>query len=383
MTPSETAQRLIDLIRQPSVTPEASGALDVVQAWLEPAGFSCHRLHFPAVGPDQVDNLFARFGTGSPHFAFAGHVDVVPAGDVSAWTTPPFAGTLSNGTITGRGAQDMKGGIAAFSTAALGFLHDTPGFDGSISLIITGDEEGPAIDGTVKMLGWMEANSHLPSHCLVGEPTCVETLGDTIKIGRRGSLNGVLVARGRQGHAAYPHRAANPVPALLKILTAFGQVLDTGTEHFAPSNLEITSVDVGNPAFNVIPAQARAQFNVRFNDNYSAASLEAWLRQQMACVDDPAIEVTLETSSNAESFITPPGRFTKQVSAAVQASTGTRPELSTGGGTSDARFITRYCPVVEFGPVGNTMHQIDEQIRVAELDRLTKVYREILARYFE
>lgn len=382
MSNDETADRLKNLIRQPSVTPQASGALDVVQSWLEPAGFICHRLRFPDAGPDWVDNLFARFGGGKPHFGFAGHADVVPVGDERAWSVPPFEGAVRDNAMIGRGAEDMKGGIAAFATAALGYLRDTPAFSGSISLIITGDEEGPAINGTEKMLGWMKSHDHLPSHCLVGEPTCVDALGDTIKIGRRGSLNGELEVVGRQGHVAYPHRAINPVPRLLEILTAFGDNLDAGTEHFEPSNLEITSVDVGNPALNIIPARARALFNVRFNDTYTPASLEAWLRQRLADGDTSEVQATLKTSSNAQSFLTPTGPFTDLVGAAVEAATGTRPGLSTGGGTSDARFITRYCPVVEFGLVGRSMHQIDEQVPLPELAGLAQAYRHILDRYF-
>jgi len=372
------------LVQVPSVTPDAGAALDLVQGWLEPRGFACRRLVFEADGTPDVDNLFARIGTGSPHFCFAGHLDVVPPGDVAAWSVPPFSAEIENGRLIGRGAEDMKGGVAAFLAAVIARVDaDHHESAGSISLLLTGDEEGPAVNGTKKVLDWMAKNDHLPDHCLVGEPTCVDSFGDVAKIGRRGSLNGHLKIVGHQGHVAYPDRAANPIPVAMQMLQTLIADLDDGTEHFAPSNLQITSVDTANPATNIIPAKTEARFNCRFNDLWNAATLEAELRRRLGVIDLGGITWTLETSSNAESFITPTGSFTDLVSAAVKEATGTVPALTTGGGTSDARFVTRYCPVIEFGLVGRTMHQVDENVSLADLEKLASVYQLILERYFQ
>jgi succinyl-diaminopimelate desuccinylase len=383
MAPSDAETLLRALIARASVTPHAGDALDLVEGWLAQRGFACERLVFSAPDTETVENLFARRGTGAPHFGFAGHLDVVPTGPEADWSVPPFAGEVVDGAIVGRGAEDMKGGVAAFLAAAFAFLEVTPGFGGSISLLLTGDEEGPAVNGTVKVLEWMAANGQVPDHCLVGEPTGIETLGDVAKIGRRGSLNGHLTVTGRQGHVAYPDRAENPVPKLLRLADALLAPLDQGTAHFEPSNLEITAIDTGNPAPNVIPGAIEMLFNCRFNDRWSSESLEAELRARLqSAAAGCGAAFRLETVSNAESFLTPVGPFSALVSGAVMEATGTRPALTTGGGTSDARFITGYCPVIEFGLVGRTMHQVDERVPLTELEALTRAYRLILDRYF-
>ena len=354
------------LIRCPSVTPQDAGAQSTLAEALERLGFTVTKLRF-----GQTDNLFARRGTHPPHFCFAGHTDVVPPG-ASNWHNAPFAGAIENGTLYGRGACDMKGGIAAFvaSVAQCGQLP------GSISLLITGDEEGPATDGTVRVLQWMEANGQIPDFCLVGEPTCVEHLGDTIKIGRRGSLNAGITAHGTQGHVAYPHRADNPVHRLVRALAALiAAPLDAGTDWFQPSSLQLTSIDVGNQATNVIPARATAALNIRFNDRHTGASLEAWLRAALA----PHLDrFDLAVSISGEAFLTQPGDQVRRLQQAVSATTGINPKLDTGGGTSDARFIARVCPVAEFGLVGTSMHQTDEHVPVTELRALTDTYAAIL-----
>jgi succinyl-diaminopimelate desuccinylase len=369
-----------DLIRCPSVTPAEAGALDYLQSVLEPAGFTCWRLPF-----EDVDNLFARIGTGAPHFCFAGHTDVVPAGDDAAWTQPPFSGTEIDSELYGRGAVDMKGGVACFVAAALDHVAGCGDeLSGSISLLITGDEEGPALNGTVKVLEWMAANGHVPDHSLVGEPTNPQQVGDTIKIGRRGSLNGILNVQGVQGHAAYPHRAVNPISAIARMLDRLASTpLDEGSAHFEPSSLVITSVDVGNPASNVIPARAQAMFNIRFNDLQTPASLA----EKITAICDEVQgqlggEVTLEFTQGGDCFLTEPGPLVDIVAGAIESATGARPELATNGGTSDARFIKNYCPVVEFGLVGQTMHQVDERVAVADLHLLTRIYGIMLERYF-
>ena len=371
------------LIAKPSVTPADAGALGTLETILATAGFATHRVTFAAPGTADIDNLYARLGTGAPHLLFAGHTDVVPPGAEAAWRHGPFAATVEDGVLYGRGAQDMKGGIAAFVAAALAFVAERGRPAGSIGLLITGDEEGPAINGTVKLLEWAHARGERFDHCIVGEPTSRDALGDMIKIGRRGSLNGRVVSRGRQGHVAYPAKAANPIPPLLSVLQALLAPLDAGTARFDASNLEITSIEVGNPAANVIPAQANAAFNIRFNDTWNDATLAAELRARAEAAADGA-DVELEfLPFNAPAFVTEPSPFTDLAIAAVQATVGRRPALSTTGGTSDARFIQAYAPVIELGLVGDTMHMVDERVPVADLAALTAIYRGILERYFE
>ncbi len=363
--PTPLAQALIAC---PSVTPADGGAQALIAAQLQALGFSVTHLPFGT-----TPNIFARIGAGGPHFCFAGHTDVVPPGD--AWAHDPFAGTIAGDTLYGRGACDMKGAVAAFIAAAATVLADGPP-RGSISLLITGDEEGPATDGTVRVLEWMAAHGQIPDCCLVGEPTNPERMGDVIKIGRRGSLNASIAVPGVQGHVAYPHLAENPVHPLVALLAELStHRLDDGTDWFQPSSLQVTSVDVGNPASNLIPAQARARLNIRFNDRHSGASLSAWLRQ-VAARHAPAAK--LEIAVSGEAFLTTPGPFTTLVSGAVAAATGRAPRLDTGGGTSDARFIARYCPVAEFGLVGASMHKADENVKLADLLLLTDIYARML-----
>ena len=371
------------LIRCPSVTPHDAGALAVLEHHFSAAGFATHRLRFSEPGTPDVDNLYARVGSGAPYLVFAGHTDVVPPGDHAQWRFDPFSAAVAEGMVYGRGASDMKAGIAAFAAAATAYVAEHGGVKGSIGFLITGDEEGPAINGTAKLLTWAEARGERFDHCLLGEPTCAERLGDAIKIGRRGSLNARLVVHGRQGHVAYPRRADNPIPHLLRLLDALiAAPLDQGTAHFEPSNLEIVTIDVGNPAMNVIPAKAHASFNVRFNDLWTPAALEAELARRCATAAPGARYDLSFEPCNALAFLTKPDRFTELVSEAVAARTGVKPALSTSGGTSDARFIRAYCPVVEFGPVGATVHMVDECIAVADLETLTEIYRDILERYF-
>ena len=368
------------LVRCPSVTPEDNGALGVLAAALNEAGFGTERVKFSAPGTPDIDNLYARIGTSAPYLVFAGHTDVVPVGDAARWRFDPFAAEVADGAIWGRGTADMKGGVAAFAAAACAFAaHGSP--QGSIGFLITGDEEGPAINGTEKLLRWAYDKGERFDHCIVGEPTSAKMLGDTIKIGRRGSLNATLNALGRQGHAAYPERADNPIPNLMRLLDALiAPPLDKGTAHFDPSNLEIVSVDTGNPAFNVIPAEVRARINVRFNDLWEPKKLEAELRQRLDAV---AARYALDWEPcNALAFLTEPHSFTKLVADPVEKKTGCRPMLSTSGGTSDARFIRAYCPVLEFGLLGTTAHMVDEHITVSELEGLTDIYATILEDYF-
>ncbi len=376
---------LQELIRCPSVTPAQGGALDYLQGLLSPAGFRCTRLPFAQAGTADVDNLFARLGSGGRHLAFAGHTDVVPPGDEASWSEPPFAGAIVDGVVYGRGACDMKGAVAAFAAAALDFQAQRgDDFVGSLSLIITGDEEGAAINGTAKMLPWMATHGHIPDDCLVGEPTCPEDLGDAIKIGRRGSLHFEVTVTGVQGHAAYPHKADNPIPKLARLIDRLAAAeLDTGTAHFDPSTVAVSSFDVGNPADNVIPGKAKARFNVRYNTEHSPQSLTRWVNrlcEKIAAEMGGRFHVA--TVESADCFLTEPGPFVEILSRAVERETGRRPVLSTSGGTSDARFIKDYCPVVEFGPVNETIHQIDERIPVAELEALTRIYRTVLDEYF-
>ncbi|WP_213739316.1 succinyl-diaminopimelate desuccinylase [Bradyrhizobium sp. dw_411] len=374
-----------DLVRCPSVTPADAGALGVLENILKAAGFEVHRVTFSEPGTADIDNLYARIGSSAPHISFAGHTDVVPAGDEAAWTQGAFSGDIKDGFLYGRGTVDMKGGIACSVAAALEYLADHGGQPkGSISFLITGDEEAIAINGTVKLLQWVKARGEILDHCVLGEPSNVETLGDCIKIGRRGSLSGTLYVDGIQGHVAYPHRAANPVPDIAGIVVALSQEpLDRGSAQFQASNLEFTSIDVGNTATNVIPAQARAKFNIRFNDLHSQESLRELVEQRVTKAAGNRIKarVTWEYS-NANVFVTKPGAFTDLAVAAIEAVTGRKPELSTSGGTSDARFISGYCPVIEFGLVGQTMHQVDERTPVSDLEKLTKIYRGMLDRYF-
>ena len=373
------------LIRCPSVTPEEGGALDYLTELLQTSGFQCHRLPFHENGTPDVDNLFARIGTHEPHLSFAGHTDVVPVGDEAAWTSPPFEPSVRDGNLVGRGAADMKGGIACFLAAALDYVEDQGGnLPGSISFIITGDEEGPAINGTVKMLEWLKTNNELLDHCIVGEPTNPEALGDAIKIGRRGSLTGELVVTGVQGHVAYPEMAANPVAGVLRILNRLSShVLDDGNDHFSPSNLEVTSVDVGNSASNVIPARVNANFNIRFNDRHDANGLQAWI----AGVIDAELKGTSLKSEvlyqrPGDCFLTRPGPLVDVLQNSIKKVTGRTAELSTSGGTSDARFIKDYCPVLEFGLVNKTIHQVDEHVAVADLYQLKDIYRHFIEEYF-
>ncbi len=376
--PLEFAQALI---RCPSVTPNEGGALDLLQQRLAKLGFVCHRVPFTENGTPTVDNLYARIGTAQPNFCFAGHTDVVPVGDAGAWRHPPFAATVENGRLIGRGAVDMKSSIACFVAAAGRFLAQHPnGFNGSISLLITGDEEGPAVNGTVKVLDWLKRRNEAIDGCIVGEPTNPQALGDMMKIGRRGSLNAVLTVRGVQGHVAYPHLADNPIPRLMRMLTRLAETpLDGGNDHFQPSSLNVTDLHVGNETTNIIPAVARARFNIRFNDIHTGAGLIRWIRE---ICDDVGGDYELQPTISGESFLTPPGRLSQAVADAVERATGRRPELSTSGGTSDARFIKDHCPVVEFGLTGKTMHQVDESTDVADLETLTAIYLDVLEHWF-
>jgi succinyl-diaminopimelate desuccinylase len=360
------------LIRCASVTPEDVGAQAALADALERLGFTVHRLRYGA-----IENVFARLGTGGPHICFAGHTDVVPVGAAN-WRSDPFGGAVRDGVLYGRGACDMKGAIAAFVAAVAQHLEAGP-VRGSISLLITGDEEGPAVDGTVKVLEWMRAHDQVPDFCLVGEPTCPVRLGDMVKIGRRGSVNMKLEVHGTQGHVAYPHRADNPVHRLIRVLDALTSApVDAGTDWFEPSSLQVTSVDVGNGATNVIPASARAMLNIRFNDGHSGASLTEWVRATVARYAD---RFDLESSISGEPFVTKPGPLVEFLQQAIQGATGIDPKLDTGGGTSDARFIAQYCPVAEFGLVGATMHQVDECVPIAELRDLARIYRDIVAAF--
>jgi succinyl-diaminopimelate desuccinylase len=369
------------LIRCPSVTPADAGALPYLRDLLAGAGFAVELAVFAAPGTPDVSNLYARFGRAKPNFAFAGHTDVVPPGDLARWRFDPFSAEVADGELWGRGACDMKGGLAAAAAAALRFIAKGP-FAGSISFLITGDEEGPAVNGTVKLLEWALTKGERFDHCILGEPTSVGALGDMIKHGRRGSLNGRLAIHGRQGHVAYPHIAQNPIRALGPVLMALiSPPLDEGDADFEPSNLEVTSVDVGNPAANVIPGEVRLLFNVRFNDLWTPESLGAELARRVAAVSGARTTLTFEPT-NAVAFLTKPGPFTDLVAAAVEDVTGRRPSLSTGGGTSDARFIKNACPVVELGLVNATIHAVDERVRLADLEALSHIYERALERYF-
>lgn len=371
-----------ELIRCPSVTPEDAGALSVLEKWLKPLGFTCERMRFSAEDTPDVDNLYARFGTGAPHFCFAGHTDVVPVGDEAAWTADPFGAEVRHGRLYGRGAADMKSAVASFVAAAERLVRE--GFKGSIGLLITGDEEGPGVNGTAKMLEKLAGRGEMIDHCLVGEPTCVDKLGDMVKVGRRGSINGWLTVYGTQGHVAYPHLADNPLPRLLEMLRRLdAQVLDEGTDHFQPSNLEITSADVGNTATNVIPGVARAVVNIRFNDRHTGAGLDTWMRKVLdAVTQEMGGRYEFTTKISGEAFMTEPGDFSALIAGAIETVTGITPELSTTGGTSDARFIRAHAPVIEFGLPNATMHKADENADVTDVARLADIYEAILRGYF-
>ena len=365
------------LIRRPSVTPKDEGAIDLVAAALEKLGFDCHPLVF-----GDIHNLYARRGDGRPNLCFAGHTDVVPTGIAEAWSFDPFSASLRDGALCGRGAVDMKGAIAAFIAAAERFLSQ-PGLDfaGSISLLITGDEEGDAVNGTRKVLDWLEQRGETIDACLVGEPTSAQSLGDMIKIGRRGSMTGRLTVHGVQGHTAYPHLADNAAHRLVAVLHALTSAeLDRGSEHFQPSTLQISTIDIGNPATNVIPATARAVFNIRFNDCWTSEKLERWLRQRF---NEAGGRYTLDVSVSGEAFVAAPGMLSDCLAEAIRQVTGRTPEFSTTGGTSDARFIRAHCPVAEFGLVGLTMHKVDERVELSDLAALTEIYRTFLHLFFD
>lgn len=369
-----------NLIACASVTPEDAGAQGALKSLLEAAGFTCHDLPF---GDERytVQNVFARLGRSGKHLCYAGHTDVVPAGDESAWTYGAFTPHIEDGILYGRGASDMKGSIAAFTMAAIDFIQAHPDFGGSISLLITGDEEAEAIHGTVKVLNWMDQNGHIPDVAIVGEPTNPQHIGQEIKIGRRGSLSGHLGVKGKQGHVAYQALADNPLPRLIKYLDALaGYTFDEGNEFFDATNLEITTIDVGNTASNVIPASGHASFNIRFNDNWNNESLREKITALLDAVGD---DYEIEFEGNAESFITKPNEWTALVQSAVEELSGHKPAYTTTGGTSDARFIVNYCPVVECGAVNDTIHQINEHTKVADLENLSKIYMRILERYFD
>ena len=369
-----------ELIRCASVTPIEGGALVLLDRLLTGAGFSCTR-----VDRGGVSNLFARWGNRGANrsFGFNGHTDVVPVGDAAAWTHDPFGGEIIDGWLWGRGATDMKSGVAAFAAAAIDFVRQTPP-DGAVILTITGDEEGEALHGTTALLDWMATNGETMGVCLVGEPTCPNVMGEMMKIGRRGSMTAYFTAQGVQGHSAYPHRAKNPLTAMVRLMDRLAShTLDEGTAHFDASTLAITTIDTGNPANNVIPAQCRATVNIRFNDTYTGASLTEWLGAEAARVqEETGVAMAMKVSISGESFLTPPGALSAMVAKAVEAETGVRPVLSTSGGTSDARFVKDHCPVVEFGLVGKTMHQVNERVEVAQIEKLKTIYSRILRDFF-
>ena len=368
------------LVRCASVTPVEGGALILLENLLGGAGFDCTR-----VDRNGVCNLFARWGDkgAARSFGFNGHTDVVPIGDAAAWTHDPFGADIVDGYLYGRGATDMKSGVAAFAAAAVDFVRDTPP-DGAIILAITGDEEGPSVDGTIALLDWMTTQGEAMSDCLVGEPTCVQDMGDMIKIGRRGSMTAHFTVTGKQGHSAYPHLALNPLPAMARLMDRLAShTLDTGTAHFDPSTLAIVTIDTGNPATNVIPAHCRASVNIRFNDTHTGESLTAWLRDMADSVhDETGVSITMDVNLSGEAFLTPPGALSALIVDAMRAETERTPELSTTGGTSDARFVKDHCAVVECGLVGKRMHQVDERVPVADIATLKAIYTRVLQAYF-
>jgi succinyl-diaminopimelate desuccinylase len=377
---TDPVQLTAELIRCPSVTPSEGGALVLLEAVLSEAGFECTR-----VDRGGISNLFARWGQKghARSFGFNGHTDVVPVGDEAAWTAPPFGAEVRDGVMFGRGTTDMKSGVAAFAAAAMDFVRDTPP-DGAIVLTITGDEEGDALDGTTALLDYMKGAGERMSVCLVGEPTCPNKMGEMIKIGRRGSMTAWFKITGVQGHSAYPHRAKNPLPAMARLMDRLAShELDQGTDHFDASTLAVVTIDTGNAATNVIPAQCSGAVNIRFNDLHSGASLSDWLQSEADLVAAQyGVEIGVTISISGESFLTPPGPLSDLVAKAVEAETGVTPELSTTGGTSDARFVKDHCPVVEFGLVGRTMHQVDECVEVAQIEQLKSIYTRILTDYF-
>ncbi len=378
--PTDPVALTADLVRCPSVTPEEGGALGLLEDVLTKGGFVCTR-----VDRGDVSNLYARWGRQGANrtFGFNGHTDVVPLGDEAAWTMPPFGAEIKDGYLYGRGATDMKSGVAAFTAAAIDFVKETPP-DGAVVLAITGDEEGDAVDGTTALLDWMAANNEAMTVCLVGEPTCPDVMGEAMKIGRRGSMTAFFVVTGVQGHAAYPHRAKNPMPAMARLMDVLSsRVLDEGTAHFDPSSLQVLTIDTGNPATNVIPAQTKATVNIRFNDAHTSTELGAWMQQEADKVArDFDVKVEMRVRVSGESFVTPPGALSDLIANAVEAETGRKPALSTAGGTSDARFVKHHCPVVEFGLVGKTMHQVDERVSVEQIKQLKAIYTRILTDYF-
>ena len=378
--PTDPVKLTADLIKCPSVTPEEGGAIGLLEKLLSGAGFECTRVDRAGIA-----NLYARWGDKghARTFGFNGHTDVVPPGDAATWTHAPFSADVVDGVMYGRGATDMKSAVAAFAAAALDFVRDTPP-NGAVVLTITGDEEGDAMDGTIAILDWMEEAGEAMSVCLVGEPTCPETMGDMIKIGRRGSMSAWFTVTGVQGHSAYPHRARNPLPAIARLMDRLAShELDQGTDHFDASTLAVVTIDTGNPATNVIPAVCNGTVNIRFNDRHSGASLTDWLRAEADRVaEEFGVEVEMRVKISGEAFLTPPGELSTLVSNAVKVETGVTPELSTSGGTSDARFIRSHCPVVEFGLVGRTMHKVDECVPVDQIDQLKAVYSKILQDYF-
>lgn len=380
-TPLNALELARALIRCPSVTPADAGALDTLQAALARLGFICHRLEFSEDGTADVDNLYARLGSAAPNFCFAGHTDVVPVGNAAGWTVDPFGAEIIDDVLYGRGATDMKGAIACFVEAVSRFI-DRRGadFGGSISLLITGDEEGPSINGTRKVLDWMSEQGETLDACIVGEPTNPGVLGDMVKIGRRGSLSGFLTVHGTQGHTAYPHLADNPLPRLVAMLAAIStEQLDEGTDHFQPSNLQLTTIDVGNTATNIIPGSVQASFNVRFNDLHTTDSLIEWLRGKFDAVGG---DYDVEFQRTGDAFLTPPGTLSALLSSAIRDATGMTPDLSTTGGTSDARFIKDFCPIAEFGLISQTMHKTDERVALSDLVKLTDIYETVLDGYF-
>jgi succinyl-diaminopimelate desuccinylase len=378
----DAAALAAELIRRPSVTPKDEGAIDILAATLEGLGFACHRLVFDGDGSDVIHNLYARHGAGRPNLCFAGHTDVVPPGSSDAWSCDPFAARVREGELYGRGAVDMKGAIAAFVAAAQRYLETRgPAFDGSISLLITGDEEGPAINGTRKVLDWLARRGEVLDACLVGEPTSAISLGDMIKIGRRGSFTGRLTVHGVQGHTAYPQLADNAAHRLVAMLHALTTAeLDRGSEHFQPSTLQVSTIDIGNPASNVIPSSAQAVINIRFNDHWTGESLKRWLAERL---DRVGGRYSLDVTVGGESFLVPPGAVANAIAEAIRRVTGRSPEFSTTGGTSDARFIQACCPVAEFGLVGQTMHKADERVALADVAALTEIYHTFLGLYFD
>jgi succinyl-diaminopimelate desuccinylase len=368
-----------DLIRRPSVTPADEGAMDMLERVLTGLGFHCRRMKF-----ENIENLYARRGTASPNLCFAGHTDVVPTGAAEAWSAGPFEAEVRDGVLYGRGAVDMKGGIAAWVAAVSRVLAegDVPG---SLSFLITGDEEGPALHGTKRVVETLMAEAEVIDACVVGEPSSQHALGDTIKIGRRGSLNTWITVHGKQGHVAYPDRAANPAPVMARLMARLADHrLDDGYQGFQPSNLEITTIDIGNPATNVIPAEARARLNIRFNPTHTGDALIAWLNAMAGEAQAASgLRIELEHLCSGDAFLTEPGPFVSAVQDAVEAAAGRRPEASTTGGTSDARFIRAMCPVLELGLVGQTMHQVDERAPVAEIEALAEVYRRVIVTFFD